>query len=66
MSIKGLENAVDAAIERANRTKLAICIVQIDSDEFILWREITQHAIPLLYQHYKIVKIIRIRYDDFR
>lgn len=66
MSIKGLDYAIEMAIDRARRTHEAICVVQIGADEFILWRDSTKDNIALMYEHYRIVKTIRIRLDDFR
>jgi hypothetical protein len=66
MSINGLDMAITFAIERAKRSKQAICIVQIDKDAYVLWREVNIEALKLVYKHYKIVKVIRIRNDDFR
>jgi len=63
LSIKGRLNAYRAAVDRANRMKQSICIVQIGQDEYVLWREITISALP--YQHYRIIATIRTR-DDIR
>lgn len=64
--IQGKENAVDMAIERARRTREAISVVQVDTDSFVLWREVNLHTLPLVYTHYKVIRTIRIRQDDFR
>lgn len=65
MAIKGLDIAVKHAIERARRTKLTICIVQIGENDYVLWRDINKEALALEYRWYKIVKVIGYK-DDFR
>lgn len=66
MSIKGLDSAIDIAVDRAKRTKEAICVVQIGTDEYILWRHNTRANIALMYEHYKIVRTIGFKQDDIR
>lgn len=66
MTIKGLDAAITSAIERARRTKQAICIVDIGNNEYVLWREVTLDSLPLLYKDYAVVKTIRIKLDDTR
>jgi len=61
MSIRGKNAAIQMAVERAKRTKQAICVVQIGKDDYVLWREDTTEGLQLVYSHYKIVKTIRIR-----
>lgn len=65
MSIKGLNTAIKFGIERARRTKEPICIVQIGTDEYVLWRESTKDSIGLVYRYYKVIKVIGFK-DDFR
>lgn len=64
--IKGLDYAIDIAVDRARRTKEAICVVQIGADDYILWRYSTRDNIGLMYEHYKIVRTIGIKEDDIR
>lgn len=66
MTIKGLDNAIDIAIDRCRRTKDMILIVQIGKDEYILWRAKTRALIPQVYEHYRIVKAIQLRENDVR
>ena len=65
MTIQGLQAAINIAIERAHRTKESICVVQIGDNEYILWRYKTKENIALMYEHYKIVKVIGYK-NDFR
>jgi hypothetical protein len=62
MTIRGLDTAIENAIERAKRTKQTICVVQIAENEYVLWREINTATLPIQYNWYRIVKTIRI--DD--
>ncbi len=66
MSIQGLDIAIEMAIDRANRSKDIICVVQIGKDEYVLWRHNNIKSVPLTYKYYKIVKTIRINRNDIR
>lgn len=61
MTITGLHNAIIVAKDRAQRSKESICIVQVDKDEYILWRYKTRANIPHLYKHFRIVKVIEYK-----
>lgn len=58
MTIKGLQAAIDAAVERVLRTNMSICVVQIGKDEYVLWRESTIDSLILVYKHYKVIKTV--------
>lgn len=66
MTIKGLDYAIEIAIDRCRRTKDMILIVQVGENEYILWRAKTRALIPEAYPHYRIVKAIQLRENDVR
>lgn len=55
MSITGLDVAKEIAIDRVRRSHETICIVQIDKNEYILWRYKTIDKLSEAFKHYKIV-----------
>lgn len=55
MTIKGYDKAQHIAIDRARRTKETICIVQVERDEYVLWREESITNVSLIYEYYRII-----------
>jgi hypothetical protein len=58
MPYDNLVQAVKAAKERSERLKATMYVIQIGEKQYVLWRDTTIEALPLVYEHYRIVAVI--------